>query len=247
MSDDRRHSAEGVGKVHFIDGLLTVIAVVSVLVAGARLSAGQVEATHLTWDQRHLGSMHTAYVDEDFCTESSNTDRSWVTAQQNISNALWVEQSDPNQEWDAKGWDSAAQRYRVWFWAHWNNPCQLLPAEERDPITIEYWLWNNNSGNCGSVKCSIAIGASPYIDQMGHEAKRFYYIHLYAPYTVGEEITGYYRHQVNHETGHAMGLDDGGGSPCPDSVMHTTFYGCSQDRSYPSSGDTSSETTRIFN
>lgn len=238
---ERKSRAAGV-----LDVGLLIAALAVTMVASFRVMAGSAEATNLTWDARHLGTMHTPSVDEDLCTESSNTTRSWSTAQTNVTNALWVEPPSADQKWDAQGYDPASGRYRVWFWAHWSNPCQLLPPAERDPITIEYWLFDNNSAQCGSVTASCAFGSGLYTDDMGHSAYRFYYLYLYAPYTVGEVIPGYYRHQVNHETGHAMGLDDGG-APCPDSVMHTTAYGCAQDRPFPSAGDTSSEVTRIFN
>jgi len=246
MFTGQPRAARGTWRSHLLDLVITTFAVISLIAAGSRLTGQSAQATHLTGDSRHLGTMHTPFVDEDFCTETSNTTRSWSTIQTNITNAVWIEQTDVNQEWDAKGFDAGSGRYRVWFFAHWNNPCQLLPAAERDPITIEYRMFDNNTGNCGAVICNVAIGTSPYTDDLGHQGMRFYLVYLYAPYTAGEVIAGYYRHQVNHETGHTMGLDDGG-APCPDSVMHTSFYGCGQDRPYPSAGDTASETNRIFN
>jgi hypothetical protein len=226
--------------VRILDLLLATAALTSSAVLASALVATPATANNLTWDIRHLGRMHSAYSDEDFCLETTNTSRNWSTMNNNVANALWVEPA-PANEWDAKGWDPVAGRYKVWFSGHF-APCQQLSQAERDPITIEYWMFDNNTANCGAQTCSIAFGDTPYIDIKNHDAFVYYYIDLYAPYTAGEVIAGYYRHQVNHETGHALGFDHGAG--CPPSVMHEP--GCVHEP-FPTAGDISSENTRIEN
>lgn len=117
-----------------------------------------------------------------------------------------------------------------------------MTQAERDPITIEYRMYDDNTANCGAQTCSIAVAQTPYEDILNHQAHVYYIIYLYAPYTAGEFIPGYYRHQVNHETGHALGFDHGPG--CPPSVMHEP--GCVHEP-FPTPGDTTSEINRIFN
>ena len=51
-----------------------------------------------------------------------------------------------------------------------------------------------------------------------------------------------YRHLINHEVGHTLGLDDGGprsrpATTCTDSIMHSVAYGCSVSRPWPSDPD----------
>lgn len=232
--------------VWFIDALLGLGLAVGVVLAIGSITPQPADASHLSWDSRHLGRMHTASSNEDFCTETSQTTRSWSTIQTNISNALWVDPPSADEKWDAKEWDPIVGNYKVWFVAHWSNPCQLMSSSERGPITIEYRAWDNTSTPCGFNPSSCAIGDFLYTDSKGHSAYLYYLINLYAPYTAGEIYPTYYRHQVNHETGHAMGLLDGDGT-CPVSVMHSSAYGCTSDRSFPSPGDTASEITRIKN
>ena len=45
-----------------------------------------------------------------------------------------------------------------------------------------------------------------------------------------------YRHAINHEIGHLLGLTDPG-SCNQTSVMHSVYYGCSVDYTWPTSGD----------
>ncbi|MGH2500449.1 MAG: hypothetical protein ACRDF0_10240 [Candidatus Limnocylindria bacterium] len=61
-----------------------------------------------------------------------------------------------------------------------------------------------------------------------------------------EQYPTYYCHQVNHETGHAVGMGDGDDT-CPDSVMHSVAYGCGSDRDWPSPGDKSGLESRTAN
>lgn len=196
---------------------------------GVGLPTHVVEATHPTWDWRHLGSVHSSQLDEDYCLETSSTSRDFSTMATNIRRALWLDAPD-DQQWDATGWDEVYWEWRVWFVPQDWASCQNMSYEQRAPIEIEYWLrdWGGNS----------AAPDTMYVDEKGHDAARFYYISLYAPWVAGEQYPTYHRHQVNHETGHAVGMDDGDGT-CPDSVMHSSAYGCGYDRDWPSPGDKS--------
>lgn len=201
-------------------------------------------ATDPTWDVRHLGDVHTPDDDEDYCAETSATTRSFTNMIANIDRALYIDAPD-DQQWDATSWDSVRGGYRVWLLSR-QTPCQSIPVAERGPIEIEYWLADNNTSRCGSVKCNMAMGSTQFTDEKGHLAYQFYYLYLYAPWVNNEEFPGYYRHQVNHESGHAVGMDDGDGT-CPDSVMHSSAYGCGIDRTWPSAGDKSGLDARATN
>ena len=218
-----------------LDAILLTAIAVGLTITVSNVIAMPAEAIHPTWDVRHLGSVHTPLVDEDYCAETTRTTRSFSAMISNINHALYIDPPS-DQTWDATSFDSVRGGWRVWLYGHLSAPCQNLPLAERGPIKIEYWLADDNTYACGIVKCNKAMGSTVYIDEMGHNAFQFYYLYLYAPWVNNEEFPGYYRHQVNHETGHALGMADGDGT-CPDSVMHERFYGCPTDRDYPSAGD----------
>lgn len=182
----------------------------------------------------------------------------WWTVYNNATAALWGN-TDSSQEWDAKAWDTTFGWYRIWFVGHGSNPCQSLSSQEHGPIEIEYWVEDDTRCcqpaqpylcNDPRVDASCAFADTPVLYEAGHWNFGFYYIFLYKPYAVGD-VSGdgganFAYHQINHETGHAIGFADGGGAldcPTPASVMHSRAYQCSENVRYPSTGDTSAETT----
>lgn len=217
-----------------VDATLITVITLSLSIAIANASAIRAAAIHPTWDQRHLGHVHTSSDDEDYCAETTGTSRSFSNMISNINHALYIDPPS-NQAWDATSFDNVNGGWRVWLVPHQTAPCQSLSPSERGPIEIEYWLADDNTYACGGVKCNKSMGSTLYIDQMGHSAYQFYYEYLYAPWVNNEELPSYYNHQVNHETGHALGMADGDGT-CPPSVMHELAYGCT-DQTYPSTGD----------
>lgn len=222
-------------------GILAVDFVVALVVALAvSAAANSTVAWDLTWDFRHLGSVHESTNAEDYCLETStprNT-KSFSTAKSNVEGSLWAGGASFDERWDSTSYDILTGNFRVSFSGR-TSPCQQLPAAERGPIEIEYWLSDDNSWQCGSRRCNISRASTTYFDSFGHEASRYYYIYLSSEMLVDEWPGGhYYHHQVNHETGHALGFADGGGSPCPDSVMHTSAYSLAcPDRHFPSPDD----------
>ncbi len=222
-----------------IDALLAFAAATSLALAGLAPHVSSAVATHPTWDWRHLGSVHSSELDEDYCLETTNAGGlSFSTMATNIRKALWVDAPD-DQQWDATGFDSNTWQWRVWFVPQDSIPCQNMSQAQRDPIEIEYWLRNSMP--------NVSVPDTQYYDEKGHLAARFYYVYLYAPWVAGQQYPTYYRHQVNHESGHTLGMDDGNGT-CPDSVMHSSAYGCgTTDRSWPSAGDKSGLDSRTAN
>lgn len=213
----------------------------------------------------HLDSIHLSYDYEDFCVNSTGTTQPWrwSDAYTNVSNALWGN-SDSAQEWDAKAWDLGGPFWRIWFDGHPSNPCQSLSEAERGPIELEYWIEDDTryAGPGGAVQphycysgaapqVSCAAADNPVLYAAGHWNYEFYYLFLYKPYAVGDASAdggaNFAWHQVNHETGHALGFDDGAGpGNCPSSVMHSQAYGCAVNLRYPSTGDTNAETGFAF-
>lgn len=238
----------------------------ALVVGSAQLSKGVVaRASHeKNW---HLDSIHLAYDDEDFCINSTGTSQPsrWSDAYTNTWQALWGNY-DNAQEWDGKAWDLGGPAWRVWFVGHGSNPCQSLPTSERGPIELEYWIEDDTRTNaqgfqphyCATnypydISCAFASG--PYFNVNGHANYEFYYMYLYKPYAVGDTRPGndsdpnFAYHQINHETGHALGFADGVGSnDCPGStsVMHSKAYGCALNLRYPSVADTDKETSIAF-
>lgn len=220
-----------------IDALLALIVALSLALAGLAPSPSSVQATHPTWDWRHLGSVHSSDLDEDYCLETSATTRNFSTMATNIRKALWVDAPD-DQQWDATGFDPNTWQWRVWFVPQDSTPCQNMPSWQRDPIEIEYHL-RDYGGN-------MAVPDTQYTDEKGHAAARFYYVYMYAPWVAGEQYPTYYRHQVNHESGHTVGMADGNGT-CPVSVEHSSAYGCTYDYPWPSPGDKAGLDSRTAN
>lgn len=205
----------------------------------------------------HLRSIHLWGNDEDFCVNSTGTSQPgrWIDAYNNATAALWGN-ADAAQEWDAKAWDAGGAWWRVWFVGHGSNPCQNLPTAERGPIEIEYWIEDDTRSGpqpylcSGSFDVSCAAADTPVLFEAGHWNYAFYYIFLYKPYAVGDASAdggaNFAYHQINHETGHALGFADGAGAgDCPvdpPSVMHSIAYQCTVNLRYPSTRDTNAET-----
>ncbi len=198
-------------------------------------SGASARANHQTSPPKHIGSVHSGFNNEGLCADPSNSVLSWTTALSHIEGALWTESRPFDDTWDSQSWDPNALNWRVYFFELGGGNCDWLDATQRSAVDIEYWLWDNtNGGGCISPSSCVNNWTGPYNGGLGHTEYTKVRVNLYAPYTVGTSgQTNYYRHQVNHETGHVLGLADGDGT-CPDSVMHSMAYRCSQDRSWPS-------------
>lgn len=181
----------------------------------------------------HIGSVHEAAATEKFCVQEGDY-TGFRTAMTNIRNALY------QPSWDARAWDPVYGQNKVLFEEHDIDQCVALP--ERPSLWIEYWLYSDNSANCrypdATVSCVNLL--NPYQGPYGHTEFGLGKVFLYGPVTVNNTFPGY-KHQVNHETGHVVGLADGDGT-CPGSIMHSAAYGCPGNYpDYPNSSDITTE------
>ena len=127
---------------------------------------------------------------------------------------------------------------------------QIINAQCPNPLTgIQLGFFVRNVTTCPQGpqwSCATAVGAE-YNIGTGHNEVFQYQIQLYA---TDFQDNAFYRHLVNHETGHALGLKDGGPRaqdpgpmPCQQSIMHDEAYdnpdpfGCLTNLDYPSSFD----------
>lgn len=209
--------------------------------------AADSEANHrkTSWTGQHVGGVHNGTNDELYCVDQNGTGLNITTAITNVTKAIWSESRPAGEKWDAISWDSGAGDFRVWFVERGN--CDTLNSSERAAVDIEYFLWNNTGGGgCINPSSCVNNWSDSWDEGNGHLEYFHVRVNLYGPYTVGTAgPANYYRHQVNHETGHVLGLKDPDYTGhCPvDSVMHSLAYGCSQDRQWPSSYDVSSVKT----
>lgn len=206
------------------------------MVVGLNLQS--VQASH-PWSW-HIGSVHSGYsvANEAICVDDNADDMSVTTELSKISGALW--QENPSSDWDSLS--AHGDGFRIFFYQLLGGNCDSLTSGERDAVDIEYWVWDGNEAGypCAfPASCVPTSGFTGAYTQYGHTDYAKVKIHLYDEFLDG---ASYYRHQVNHETGHALGFNDGGatGNPpsCPPSVMHTSAYSnlCT-DLSWPTTGD----------
>ncbi len=199
----------------------------------------QVEADHPKIPDNHLGTINTFAVDN-FCVWLEDSTMSFGTALNRVSGTLL----------DDNGWDGL-KGGRVLF-SGGSTPCVDDP--NRINIEIEYWVKDDTSGtNCGGFSCAWFLPGDVYEDPIsGHVEFRYGYVRFVTAHINGSLILAH--HVVNHETGHILGLCDGGPDAtdpanvflgctldadhfnCVDSVMHSQAYGCS-NREWPTSLD----------
>lgn len=186
----------------------------------------------------HIGSVHDANANENWCVHEDGY-TGWATALGNIRRSLYGGSS-----WQDHAWDPAMLAYRVHFADFSADDCSFLP--QRSAMWVEYWLRSENSSEpCrSSVTSSCVFLYQPYAGAT-HTEYFLAIARLYGPYTTGDAgPLGFYAHQVNHETGHVLGLADGDGTCSPASIMHSADYGC-PGTGYPSNPSQSDIDTEI--
>jgi hypothetical protein len=189
----------------------------------------------------HIDSVHTGGISETFCAREIDG-AGWYTAMQRAKDAIYV------SSWDARAWDANHAQWKLWFIGQDSNDCPNLPPDVYANIRIEFELHWENYENCGSASCSIVFLEGPYGGTFGHTEYSKARAKMYSRYMTGASnppcCASFYLHQINHETGHAIGLADGNGTCSPTSIMHSGDYGC-PGTGWPSRPTTADITTAV--
>jgi len=189
-----------------------------------RPEARTAEANNFKAAGAHIQSIHSILGKEKWCTDVHSSTYSLANALTVINAAYtgggsgdWhgvyngaIDLSDAlfGQCFDTPGWQSA---YRLIDQVVTNSQAYCVTA-----TSCQYMLYG--------------YGCNPSCHyQSSHQILRQSNMEVY-PLQI---------HTVNHETGHAFGFDDPHGTGCPagGSVMHSVYYGCSTDYSFPTQLD----------
>jgi hypothetical protein len=172
-------------------------------------------------EHKHLLSI-TNYLPERYCVYKSAGNLSELAYYQRVRTSLELGPSE----------------------THWNrlgNIGQLtvdISGSRTGLVCPDYNIWvsiTNNAPCTGDASCA-RLHSWANNTTTGHREATGARVYL-RPWHIEDD--GFYRHVVSHEFGHVFGLADGGG-PCPESVMHDKYYGCSVNLHYPSDLDRAS-------
>jgi len=192
------------------------------------LSVSQLESSHPfpveNGQHKHLLSM-TNHDPELICADVTDG----TMPQPDAFNRIWNTLTQANQ---AEGWHGLGGA-RVGFSAD-ARPCSQIGSGPK----IRYFVDIDGTGDLQFP--NRADNFDRWFNGLtDHDEYRYWIVTLRAAdLQLDPEDGGIYtyRYLVNHETGHVLGLQDGG-APCPESIMHDTFRGCSVNRDWPSVSD----------
>ncbi|CAJ1000780.1 hypothetical protein ACT91Q_06155 [Brevibacillus thermoruber] len=188
------------------------------------LFQGGASASHPYDPKRHIESTHYNSVDEYFCIQEAVSSIDIADAYDRFKEVLY------SRNYDGLGND------RIYFLkaGSGDKNCSELSSSELEDVKIRYYIKDDTSSNCGSSSYScVARAGSVFVD--GH-----YHYDYGMVYLRTKDYTS--DHTINHETGHILGLIDGGPnapypSSCGQSIMHSKAYGCSTNYANPTADD----------
>lgn len=180
----------------------------------------------------HVASLRSIPWHETYCVEDLNTTLDFNTALNRVRDTLIVNRTDVN--WDLK------QGGYTDFRTTW-VPCRNLNSgttPRRTDVEIEYHVIDTitSPGWCEGTSCAWGWGVT-WNGPHGRTEWQYWKVQLRGQLIKngGSSTT----HVVNHETGHVLGLADGGptskswDTSCPSSIMHPQYYGCSVTLDWP--------------
>ena len=185
----------------------------------------------------HLLSQHSG-ANEEFCVWIEGP--SYLThssAFYAINDTLYLD--NQSEDWDTLAWDGNAWRV---FWDPLNSeyePC--YPNRYGAYFDAQYRIQNDQSSHgCGQYNCVYQM--DPVSGPLGHQDFNWFLVYLRSDgvRSVGGVVN---RHAINHETGHVLGLQDGGplapgyDRTCTQSIMHSAAYGCGVNYLWPQPDD----------
>ncbi len=187
----------------------------------------QSEASHPFIPHQHIGSMNGVET-ENVCVEIADDSITFAFARQIIEGTLVLD--NPSEDWNG------LKSGRVDFFVE-SEPCirGFGVIEMRYDVRQAPWL-----EECGPGSGICADWSDPYPDPVsGHD--EYLYGRVYLTTSVLRDPFQY-RRVIDHETGHVLGLKDGGpdydGTECTGSIMHA--YGCDNVPEWPSAEDRAS-------
>ncbi len=191
------------------------------------IRAAEVQASHPHASPLHIGTVHN-WQHEDFCAGVRDGSIADSAVFNQLRQALYLD--NPAEDWHGVASD------RVYFMPY-STPCPNLA--NRHDIQIEYWVV---SGGCAGGTACVALYDPYWNAAVGHTDYSWALVTFKTMhFTNGPALA---HHIINHETGHVLGLKDPDYSGhCVDSVMHSTYYGCSTNREWPSPADRQTATT----
>jgi len=224
-----------------------LLAAAALTVAGHPVA--QAHHAHSGGSQPHLNDMHTwtpyeGIEDEHFCVQvfSGSTHAAALAA---VKRALY---STGRPSWDLATTSDGATNARVDIRAK-PSPCTSYPSAERSKIDFEYHVRSSNASIAAcaysdDISC-VEFDRSIRSPSGSHYDFEWAYVYLDSDHLDSDQL-------INHETGHVLGLMDGGprggtwDTSCSVSLMHLPYYGCPNNNfSKPTDNDIRSVRTVI--
>lgn len=216
------------------------LAVAAVALVGAvlfALSAHQAGAYHPHYNPPiHTTTQHFTSAYEEFCVWVVDGSMAHTDALNSIRNILYI--INQSEDWDLLAYEPSVSFWRVYWIALTNDPC--YPNQYGAYFDVQYRIrsdsWVPYVGSwCGNANC--VGGYNPtWNPAFGHYDYSLMIVFMRTLYVNN-------LHAVNHETGHVLGLMDGGplsgtyDTTCSQSIMHSVAYGCPINYAWPQFND----------
>lgn len=207
-----------------------VLVLITLLLSRVYQPMNSAQASHPSATQLHVDSMHYANFNEDMCIRMEYSSMTFNTARDRMVQTLYLD--FPSGDWDDLNGG------RIYFIVL-TEDCAWLEQYQNatyQATELEYTIISDTTaaslcGNAPDGRIASCASSGQQLWYGSHWDYQYYYINMQGSRLNGSQAT--YRHVINHETGHVLGLADPGGCTGYTSVMHSTRYFCSVDLSWP--------------